>query len=200
MENSVMPRVGEKFTFDQSWQEQIGLRSVTDPQRQELADRQQPPAAEGPTLREQIEPYWTFTTATAYHDEVFPAHDFVAGEPRFEGGPKEHPHCSRCHVPEGVSEAKWDDGRCAHRTFLHVPANVVEKAAIAAGLVLASPVLAPSPDPRAAPLRELLERWRHLAAQLTHGHTTADEQGHADGLREAANDLAALLASPEEKK
>ena len=40
-----MPRVGEKFTFDQSWQEQIGLSSVADPQRQELADRQQPPAA-----------------------------------------------------------------------------------------------------------------------------------------------------------
>lgn len=34
-----MPRIGEKFTFELSWQEQLGLRTVTDPNRQELADR-----------------------------------------------------------------------------------------------------------------------------------------------------------------
>lgn len=34
-----MPRLGEKFTFELTWQEQLGLDSVVDPRRQDLADR-----------------------------------------------------------------------------------------------------------------------------------------------------------------
>lgn len=39
-----MPRLGEKFTFELSTEEQLGLKSVADPRRQDLVDR--PPVSE----------------------------------------------------------------------------------------------------------------------------------------------------------
>lgn len=34
-----MPRLGEKFTFESTWEEQLGIESVADPRRDDLADR-----------------------------------------------------------------------------------------------------------------------------------------------------------------